>query len=201
MTRQFSIVIIVIILASAAVLAVVQRQKGTTTNTSKENANAEVNVNTSANVNTLTNESTTTNTSSNTNAAEPLTLSIPDVIAGATRYNNTRLCLTAWYQNVFEFSAMAESVRIVNGEKVLSTPYVWINSPVPETSLTCTTNSVGEKMCLGVATTCGTFQYAAPGQAGLGHAQAYRYQLGPSEPIKKMPSVNIDTLIDTSAGY
>lgn len=173
MTRQFSAVIIVIILGSAAVLAVVQNRKGATTISPK-------------------------NTNTNTNASEPLALSISDVIAGAARYNNTALCLTAWYQNSFEFSAMAESVRIVDGQKVPSEPFVWVTTSVPETLLTCTTNTAGQNTCLGVVTSCGTFEYAAPGETGFGHTAAYRYQLRPSAPIKNTPNVNIDTLINTT---
>ena len=163
--------IVIIILAVAAFTAaalVLNRpdQPVTTTNTENQaNANG-----------------TTTNDSTNTNAVAvnsngSLTVTVAQAIEKAAQYDDQQLCLSGWYQSSFEFSAMAEETRLVQGQATLVQPYVWIETTIPESDLTCTTSEIGQKACIGQITTCGTFSYAAPGEDGFGHVAAYRYKM------------------------
>lgn len=196
-SSQFSVVVIAIILVSAGVLAFVNRKHSTTTNTAA-NVNAEVEINAgiegtnttiSTSVNTAANAATNANTAANLNTSansntnsSSQSLSISTVTSMPDKYDGQYVCLTGWYQSSFEFTALAESYRLVAGEKVLAAPYVWFEGNVPASSLTCTTSSAGQQTCQGVITVCGDFRYAPAGQTGFGHTNAYRYELAAFSP-------------------
>jgi hypothetical protein len=191
---QLAIIVVAVILVSAGALAFVQRgnDANDTTNT-VVNTNTEVIVNTSEDANFNANAVANTNTSKNTNDANSNTnsgggtiLSVSDAIEGGARYDGTRLCITGWYQNSFEFTALSE--------KAATPPYIWVEISVPESSLSCTKNSVGQETCQGTITGCGTFQYAAPDEKGFGHVNAYRYKLEPTT-----TSTNVNTNLNVTA--
>lgn len=179
-STQLAIIVVAVILVSAGALAFVQRgnDANDTTNTidTTSNTNTDVIVNTSENsnfnANAVANTNATKNTNdsnSNTNSSGSTIYSVSDVIEGGARYDGTRLCITGWYQSSFEFTALSE--------KAATPPYIWVEISVPESSLSCTKNSVGQETCQGTITGCGTFQYAAPDEKGFGHVNAYRYKL------------------------
>ncbi len=128
-------------------------------------------------INTNTVSANTVGTNANTNTSTAQTVTVADAIANAPQYDDSSLCVRGYYQTSFEFSGMAVSFSTSEGRKNLLSPYIWVETDVPESSLDCSTSSVGQKSCFGEITTCGIFHAAAPDEPGFGHTNAYRYEL------------------------
>lgn len=105
------------------------------------------------------------------------------VIANPQQFHNQIICLRGTYQSSFEFSAFGNGFNQTN---TLIKPWIWVETDIDTNQLQCERTSAGQTICRGTITSCGTFQYAAEGEKGFGHTNAYRYQLvPPTEPIKK----------------
>ncbi len=102
------------------------------------------------------------------------TVSVAEVVSNAGRYDNQSICIRGSYQNSFEFSAFGGSFDDANN---LMKPWIWVEATVEKNQLQCVQTAVGQTICRGTTTACGKFHYAAPGEDGLGHTQAYRYKL------------------------
>lgn len=102
------------------------------------------------------------------------TYQVDDAVAKAAALDDARLCLSGRYERSFEFNAIYMPQEV---DGAVSPTYVWTEIEVDESTLECSQTAEGEKSCAGLKTLCGTFRYAAPGEAGFGHVAAYRYML------------------------
>ena len=205
-SNTIALIIVAAILLTAGILAFTNRGRVTNTNTTNiENTNTatvqntntqSVNTNATVNVNAVanTNSSTNTNTGTNTNSSTT-TLTVAQVIDRADEYDGQYLCVRGLYQSSFEFTAMSATSRNVNGSTVLESPYLWVETGVNESNLTCTTSGVGQKTCQGTITTCGSFRFAASGEPGFGQVNAYRYAL------MGQATTNTNNQLNAATGY
>ncbi len=153
-------------------------------NTNANVNGASLNTNTqSANLN--ANSTVNSNTNSNTNSVDLACQPVSQVIENAGQFDNQTICVLGYYQNSFEFSALAGAYRTVNGNDNLTAPYIWVDGTVPESLLNCRTSTVGQKSCFGQITLTGLFQYTTA-DPGFGHLGNYQYQL--SNAIAGAPS-------------
>lgn len=121
-----------------------------------------------------------TNTQSNTNTNTVATTVTPaQIFVDPSTYDNEEMCIIGSYQESFEFSAFGSGFSYdADGNRRLDEPYIWVSTDLEDRGkLSCRTTNVGQEICTGEVTACGTFAYAAPGEEGFGHVNAYRYQL------------------------
>ncbi|MDI6740256.1 MAG: hypothetical protein QME74_07820, partial [Candidatus Edwardsbacteria bacterium] len=128
------------------------------------------------NANRNVNSAVSGNTNSNTNSANLACQPVSQVIENAGQFDNQTICVLGYYQNSFEFSALAAAIRTTNSTDNLTPPYIWVEGTVPESLLNCRTSSIGQKICLGRVQLTGQFQYTTA-DPGYGHLGNYQYQL------------------------
>lgn len=119
------------------------------------------------------NANTIVHTTTAANADSTGAVSVAEIVAHPTKYSGRRMCLTGYYQQSFEFTAM--SARASTASQTLQPPYVWAELNVPTGGLDCHIGAASQQSCFGFVTLCGLFTYKAA--AGLGHGGVYRYQL------------------------
>lgn len=107
----------------------------------------------------------------------PSAVSVADLTGNPEQYDDRSVCVKGYYQGSFEFAALAQTYRTVDGRNHLVKPYVWTALDESQYSLQCSGKYEGG--CFGEVEVCGMFRYAASGEQGFGHVAAYRYALYP----------------------
>lgn len=111
--------------------------------------------------------------SNDTDLTQPA-ISAAEATAHPQLYQNYRTCMTGYYQQSFNFQAMAERADLRT--LTVTPPLIWIDLTVPTRTLECTIGLGNVESCFGQMTLCGIFSYSSNG--GFGPGGKYDYQLG-----------------------